>query len=57
MSIDGQVLGAGTVAGGGAGAASALANTGNPFVIAIVVGAVLIVALAIITRVAQRSRA
>jgi LPXTG-motif cell wall-anchored protein len=56
MSIDGQVLGAATVAGGGAGAASVLANTGNPLVIAVIVGAALIVILGIITRFAQRTR-
>lgn len=56
MSIDGQVLGAATVAGGGAGAASELANTGNPVLIGLLVGLTLIVALGIITRVTQRSR-
>lgn len=56
MSVDGQVLGAATVAGGGAGGAAMLANTGNPLVIGIVAGVAIIVALGIITRVAQRSR-
>jgi arginine repressor len=54
MSIEGQVLGASTVAGGGAAAASSLANTGNPAVIGMIAGVAMIVVLALVTRAAQR---
>lgn len=54
MSVEGQVLGASTVAGGGAATVSALANTGNPALVGIVAGAIMIVALGIVTRAAQR---
>jgi hypothetical protein len=53
MSVEGQVLGASTVAGGSAAAASQLANTGNPVLIGIVTGVVMIVALGLITRATQ----
>lgn len=56
MSVEGQVLGASTVAGGGAGAAAELANTGNPVLVGIVTAVVLIVALGLITRAAQANR-
>lgn len=54
MSIDGQVLGSATVAGGGAGTAASLADTGNPVLIGLAVGFGLIVILGIVTRFAQR---
>lgn len=55
MSVEGQVLGASTVAGGGAAAASVLVDTGNPAVIGVVVGVVMIVALGFIARASQRN--
>lgn len=54
MSVEGQVLGASTVAGGGAAAVSALADTGNPALLGLLTGVLLIVALGFITRAAQR---
>ncbi|MBA2279125.1 LPXTG cell wall anchor domain-containing protein [Candidatus Saccharibacteria bacterium] len=54
MSVEGQVLGAATVAGGGAGAVATLANTGNPIVIGLIAGLAMIVALGLITRAAHR---
>lgn len=54
MSIEGQALGAATVAGSGAAAASHLANTGDPIVIGIFTAAVLILVLGFVTRAAQR---
>lgn len=53
MSVEGQVLGASTVAGGGAAAASQLANTGNPVLIGIIAGFAMIVVLGLITRSVQ----
>jgi hypothetical protein len=50
MSVEGQVLGASTIAGGGAATVSALANTGNPALIGVVTGAVMIVVLGLVTR-------
>ena len=54
MSVEGQVLGASTVAGGGAAAVSQLANTGNPAVVGIITGMALVIVLAVVTRAAQR---
>lgn len=54
MSVEGQILGASTVAGGGAAAVSALANTGNPALIGAITGFAIIVVLGLITRAAQR---
>lgn len=53
MSIEPQVLGTSTVVGGGAGAASMLADTGNPVIIGLAVGLGLIIILGVITRLAQ----
>ena len=50
MSVEGQVLGASTIAGGGAAAASSLANTGNPALVGAIVGLAVIVVLAFIAR-------
>jgi LPXTG-motif cell wall-anchored protein len=55
MSVEGQVLGACTVAGGCGGAAT-LANTGNPVVIAVAVGFAMIVILGFVSRAAQKQR-
>lgn len=54
MSVEGQVLGASTVAGGGAATVSSLVNTGNPAVVGAIVGIAMIVALGLVTRAAQR---
>ena len=54
MSVEGQVLGAATVGGIGGGGVAVLANTGNPAVVGIATGIVLVVALGIVTRIAQR---
>lgn len=56
MSVEGQVLGAATVAGGGAAAASSLANTGNPVIVGTLVAVMLIVALGLVTRLAHRKQ-
>lgn len=56
MSVEGQVLGASTVAGGGAGAVSTLADTGNPILVGVVTSLVLIVVLGMVTRMAQRKQ-
>lgn len=53
MSVEGQVLGASTVGGGGAAVVSELANTGNPALVGIIAGLSIIIALGLITRVAQ----
>ncbi len=53
MSIEGQVLGASSVAGGGAAAASQLANTGSPALVGILAGLAMIVVLGLVTRSAQ----
>ncbi|MDQ3065430.1 MAG: hypothetical protein M3Q36_04130 [bacterium] len=50
MSVDGQVLGVGTVGGATGGAVSALANTGSPVVVGLIVGAIIIIAVGLITR-------
>lgn len=50
MSVDGQVLGAGTVGGIGGGAASVLAETGNPVLVGILVAGAIIVVLGLLTR-------
>ena len=55
MSVEGQVLGASTVAGGGAATVSQLANTGNPALVGILTGVALIVVLGLVTRAAQRN--
>ncbi len=54
MSIEGQVLGAATIAGGTGSAASTLANTGNPLVVGVVTAAIVLVALGIVTRLVAR---
>jgi hypothetical protein len=56
MSVEGQVLGASTVAGSGAGVASQLANTGNPVLVGIVTAVAMIVVLGLITRATQSNR-
>jgi hypothetical protein len=55
MSVEGQVLGAATIAGGTAGTASTLANTGSPVVVGAIVGLLTIVVLAFVTRAAQKA--
>ncbi len=55
MSIEGQVLGAATVATG-AGTAAQLANTGNPVVVGIAVAVAMIVVLGLVTRATQSNR-
>ena len=54
MSVDGQVLGAGTVGGVGGGAVSALANTGNPVLVGILVAGAIIIVLGLLTRTMQK---
>lgn len=54
MSVDGNVLGIGTIGGMGGGAASVLAETGNPVLVAILVGGAIILTLGFITRAAQK---
>lgn len=54
MSIEGQTLGAATVAGAGAGVTSHLANTGDPMLIGLLTGIALILVLGFVTRAAQR---
>jgi hypothetical protein len=56
MSVEGQVLGVSTVAGGGAAAVSSLANTGNPITVGVITAAVLIVIAAFATRFANSKR-
>jgi LPXTG-motif cell wall-anchored protein len=53
MSVEGQVLGCSTVAGGCGGAVSQLANTGSPVIVGFAVGLAVLVALGFITRAAQ----
>jgi hypothetical protein len=55
MSVEGQVLGASTVAGGTAATASSLVNTGQPVIIGTVVAIVTIIVLGLVTRAAQRA--
>lgn len=50
MSVDGHVLGAGTIAGAGAGAVSTLANTGDPIVVGVIVAVAIVVAAGFVTR-------
>lgn len=54
MSVEGQVLGASTIAGGGAAGVSALVNTGNPAIVGIVAGVAVIVILGFVVRATQR---
>jgi len=54
MSIEGNILGAATVAGSGAAGVAALAHTGHPAIIGIATGLGLIVILGLITRKAQK---
>lgn len=54
MSVDGQVLGAGTIGGGVGGAAASLANTGNPLVVGFIAGCLIIVVAAFMTRASQK---
>lgn len=54
MSVDGQVLGASTIAGGGAAVVSTLTNTGTPQLVGIVVAATTLIVLALVTRAASR---
>ncbi len=51
MSVEGQVLGASTVAGGTAAVASGLTNTGNPILVGLIIGIVVVVVLGLIARV------
>jgi hypothetical protein len=53
MSVEPQVLGASVCASGCTAAASQLANTGNPVLIGIVTGVVMIVVLGLVTRATQ----
>ena len=56
MSVEGQIFGASTLAGGGAAAASSLFDTGDPIIIGIAVGLAMIVVLGFVTRaVAKRA--
>lgn len=50
MSVDGQVLGVATIGGTGTGAAATLVNTGNPFIVGLVVGTVIIIIAGLMTR-------
>lgn len=50
MSVDGQVLGVGSVGGVAGGAVSTLTNTGSPIVIGFVVAVVIIVFAGFIAR-------
>lgn len=54
MSVEGEILGASTVAGGGAAGISALVDTGNPAVIGVIAGVAMIVVLGLIARATQR---
>lgn len=56
MSVDGQILGASTIAGGGAGTAASLVNAGNPVLIGILAAAGLIIVMGVLTRFAQRKQ-
>ncbi len=53
MSVDGQVLGASTVAGGGATAVAELANTGNSILIGLIAGFSIIIVLGVVTRLSK----
>jgi hypothetical protein len=53
MSVDGQVLGAGTVAGMGAGAVSTLANTGDPIFVGTVVAVAVVVVAGLVARIGR----
>ncbi|MGH7196761.1 MAG: hypothetical protein ACREGJ_03270 [Candidatus Saccharimonadales bacterium] len=54
MSVDSPILGISTVAGLGGGAASVLADTGNPLLVGVVVGALMLIVLGFVTRAAQQ---
>lgn len=54
MSVDGHVLGVGTIGGMGGGAASMLAETGNPVFVAVLVGGIIILVLGFLARAAQK---
>ena len=54
MSVEGQVLCASTAAAGCSAGAAELANTGNPALVGVAVGVVMIVVLGLVTRAAQR---
>lgn len=56
MSVDSPILGISTVGGGGAAAASALAETGNPMIIGLLVGTFLIVTAGILARFQQDAK-
>ena len=51
MSVDSPIIGISTISGGGAATASVLAETGNPMLIGLVVGSIMIVAAGLLTRV------
>ena len=55
MSVEGQVLGASIISGGTGAAVSQLAHTGNPVLVGIITGAIMIIALGLVTRAAQRN--
>ena len=55
MSVDGQVLGVGTIAGTGAGAVSALANTGEPIIVGIIAASVMVIIAAFVARARQKA--
>lgn len=50
VSIDGQVLGVGTVGGVTGGAVSTLTNTGSPIMVGLIVAGVLIVVAGLLVR-------
>lgn len=54
MSVEPHVLGASTIAGGGAAGVATLANTGNPALIGVIAGVTMIVILGLMTRAMQR---
>lgn len=54
MSVDGNVLGVATIGGMGGGAASVLAETGNPVLVGILVGGAIVVVLGFLARAAQK---
>ena len=55
MSVDSPVVTLSTLGGGGAATASVLADTGNPLVIGLVAGTVMIVIAGLVTRAAQKN--
>jgi hypothetical protein len=55
MSVEPHLLGIATVGGGAGSGVALLANTGNPALVGIITGVVLVVVLGIVTRAAQRA--